>query len=49
MLMGVFSYISDVTTKEDRTIRIGIANLCFSLGIPLGMALSGVLLKYVVN
>lgn len=47
MLMGVFSYISDVTTEEERTARIGIANLCFTLGIPIGMACSGVLLKYV--
>ncbi|KAG4067481.1 hypothetical protein HA402_002758 [Bradysia odoriphaga] len=45
MLMGVFSYVADVTTEEDRTLRIGIVNLCFSLGVPIGMAFSGVLLK----
>ncbi|XP_055371700.1 solute carrier family 46 member 3 isoform X2 [Condylostylus longicornis] len=44
-LMGVFSYIADVTTEEDRTLRIGILNLCFSLGVPFGMAFSGILLK----
>lgn len=48
MLMGVFSYIADITTEEERTLRIGIVNLCFSLGVPIGMAFSGVLLKYVV-
>lgn len=45
MLMGVFSYIGDITTPEERTLRIGILNLCFSLGVPIGMAFSGILLK----
>lgn len=45
ILMGVFSYIGDVTTEEDRTVRIGIANLCFTLGLPIGIAFSGVLLQ----
>ena len=45
MLMGIFSYVADVTTVEERTLRIGIVNLCFSLGVPIGMAFSGVLLK----
>lgn len=44
-LKGVFSYIADITTEEERTLRIGIVNLCFSLGVPIGMAFSGVLLK----
>ncbi|KAK7872176.1 hypothetical protein R5R35_001738 [Gryllus longicercus] len=43
MFMAVFSYIGDVTTVEMRTLRIGIVNLFVSLGIPIGMALSGVL------
>lgn len=45
MLMGVFSYIADVSSEEQRTLRIGILNLCFSLGVPIGMAFSGILLK----
>ncbi|XP_030378702.1 proton-coupled folate transporter [Scaptodrosophila lebanonensis] len=45
MLMGVFSYIADITTDEERTLRIGILNVCFSVGVPVGMAFSGVLLK----
>ncbi|XP_037928080.1 tetracycline resistance protein, class C-like [Teleopsis dalmanni] len=44
MLMGVFSYIADITTEEERTLRVGILNVCFSMGVPIGMAFSGVLL-----
>ncbi|XP_046744566.1 solute carrier family 46 member 3-like [Diprion similis] len=43
MFMGIFSYIGDVTTVESRTLRIGAVNVFVSLGIPIGMALSGVL------
>ncbi|VVD00390.1 unnamed protein product [Leptidea sinapis] len=43
MFMGVFSYIADVTTEEQRTLRIGIVNLFYSLGVPVGAALSGIL------
>ncbi|XP_014613798.1 PREDICTED: uncharacterized protein LOC106792138 [Polistes canadensis] len=43
MFMGVFSYIADITSIESRTLRIGAANVFFSLGVPIGMALSGVL------
>lgn len=49
MLMGVFSYIADITTEEERTLRIGILNVCFSVGVPIGMAFSGVLLKWVTR
>lgn len=45
--IGVFSYIGDITTTEDRTYRVGIVNMCMSLGYPIGSALSGVLLKWV--
>lgn len=45
MFMGVFSYIGDVTTVEERTLRIGIVNVFCSLGLPVGIALSGVLYK----
>ncbi|CAK1553439.1 unnamed protein product [Leptosia nina] len=45
--IGVFSYISDITTVEDRTYRVGIVNLCMSLGYPIGSALSGILLKMI--
>ncbi|KAL3278137.1 hypothetical protein HHI36_013480 [Cryptolaemus montrouzieri] len=45
MFMGVFSYIGDVTTVEMRTLRIGIVNVICSLGIPIGLALSGIMYK----
>lgn len=45
MFMGVFSYIADVTTVETRTLRIGFVNIFCSLGIPIGMALSGILYR----
>ncbi|CAG9834060.1 unnamed protein product [Diabrotica balteata] len=45
MFMGIFSYIGDVTTLDVRTLRIGIVNVFCSLGIPIGLALSGILYK----
>lgn len=43
--LGVFSYISDITDEECRTFRVGLVNLCMTAGIPIGTALSGILLK----
>lgn len=43
--LGVFSYISDITDEESRTFRVGLVNLCMTAGIPIGTALSGILLK----
>ncbi|XP_059061430.1 proton-coupled folate transporter-like [Achroia grisella] len=43
--MGAFSYISDISSEESRTFRVGIANLCLTAGTPIGSALSGILLK----
>ncbi|XP_059048337.1 proton-coupled folate transporter-like [Achroia grisella] len=45
MILGAFSYLADVTSRETRTFRIGILNLCMTVGFPVGMGLSGVLLK----
>ncbi|RVE53552.1 hypothetical protein evm_001693 [Chilo suppressalis] len=45
MFIGVFSYIADVTTEEQRTLRIGVVNLFYSLGVPVGAALSGILVR----
>lgn len=42
MFMAVFTYIADVTSEVDRTFRIGVVNVFFSIAIPIGMALSGV-------
>ncbi|CAB3243676.1 unnamed protein product [Arctia plantaginis] len=46
MFLGTFSYLGDITSKETRTFRIGILNLCMTVGFPIGMGLSGVLLRY---
>lgn len=43
MFMAIFSYMGDVTSLETRTLRIGVVNVFVSLGVPVGMALSGVL------
>lgn len=45
--IGVFSYIGDITTKENRTYRVGLVNMFMSLGYPIGSALSGVILSWV--
>lgn len=45
MFLGVFSYISDITDEESRTFRVGLVNLCMTAGIPIGTALSGILLR----
>lgn len=45
MFLGTFSYLGDITSKETRTFRLGILNLCMTVGFPIGMGLSGVLLK----
>lgn len=49
MLIGVFSYIADITTEEERTLRIGVVSLCVSSLIPLGIASSGILLRSLFN
>ncbi|CAG4936863.1 unnamed protein product [Colias eurytheme] len=46
MFLGAFSYLGDITSKETRTFRMGILSLCMTVGFPVGMGLSGVLLRY---
>lgn len=45
--MGAFCYISDVSSEETRTFRVGVANLCLTAGSPIGSALSGILLEHI--
>lgn len=45
MFLGVFSYISDITSEESRTFRVGVVNFCFTAGLPIGIGLSGILLR----
>lgn len=43
MFMGVFSYISAVTSVETRTLRIGAVNMFSNVSLTIGIALSGIL------
>lgn len=45
MFLGVFSYISDITSEESRTFRVGLVNFCMTAGLPIGIGLSGFLLQ----
>ncbi|XP_063241106.1 proton-coupled folate transporter-like [Bacillus rossius redtenbacheri] len=47
MFVGVFSYIGDVTTVHMRTFRMGVVHVFVSLGMPFGMALSGILFRLI--
>ncbi|CAG9795761.1 unnamed protein product [Diatraea saccharalis] len=45
IFMGMYSFMSDRTTIENRTFRLGIVTIFVSFGTPTGTALSGVLLR----
>jgi len=45
MVMAIFSYIGDVSSVKYRTLRIGIASVFFSVAVPIGTALSGILFQ----
>lgn len=45
MFLGVFSYISDITSEETRTFRVGLVNFCMTVGFPIGIGMSGILLQ----
>lgn len=47
MFMGVFAYISGVSTLETRTLRIGAVNLFSNVSVTIGIALSGILYKQI--
>lgn len=42
-MVAVFSYVSDNTVVEKRTMRTGIAHCCIFLGVTLGLAGGGAL------
>ncbi|CAB3243657.1 unnamed protein product [Arctia plantaginis] len=46
-LRFAFAYISAITTEQDRTYRIGIVGFCITFGMPVGVGLSGILLRLV--
>lgn len=41
----MFAYISAVTRDDERTFRMGLINFSMTVGFPIGMGLSGVMLK----
>lgn len=43
VFMGVFSYISGISSVETRTLRIGAVNLFSNISLTIGIALSGIL------
>lgn len=45
MFLAVFSYIADITTEKNRTHRLGLVSFCTYVGMPIGLALSGIMLK----
>ncbi|KAI8428705.1 hypothetical protein MSG28_007410 [Choristoneura fumiferana] len=45
IFIGVFSYITDITSEETRTFRVGLVNFCMTAGLPIGVGLSGFLLQ----
>lgn len=47
LYMGAFSFLSDVSSEESRTFRVGVVNLCFLLAGPIGSATSGILLEHI--
>lgn len=44
IFMGMYSFMADRTTIENRTFRLGLLTICVTLGTPTGTALSGILL-----
>lgn len=43
--MAIFCYISSVTNDEERTFRMGIVNFALTVGFPIGMGASGIILR----
>ncbi|XP_047985957.1 solute carrier family 46 member 3-like isoform X1 [Leguminivora glycinivorella] len=45
LFLGLFSYIGDITTVENRTHRLGFVQFFTFIGMPIGLGLSGIVLK----
>lgn len=43
MFMGVFTYISGVTSEKTRTVRIGAVNMFLNVSVCIGISLGGIL------
>ncbi|XP_028026477.1 LOW QUALITY PROTEIN: solute carrier family 46 member 3-like [Bombyx mandarina] len=46
MFLAMFNYICDITTSKNRTQRLALVNLCTFAGMPLGLMLSGIMLRH---
>lgn len=45
--MGVYAYVSTISSLETRTLRIGAVSMFTNVSVTIGMALSGVLLRQI--
>ncbi|XP_075981115.1 putative peptidoglycan muropeptide transporter SLC46 isoform X2 [Anticarsia gemmatalis] len=45
VFMGMYSFMADRTSIENRTFRLGLVTICVTAGTPTGTALSGILLR----
>ncbi|XP_050443837.1 solute carrier family 46 member 3-like [Adelges cooleyi] len=45
MFMAVFSYVGDISTLKDKTMRVGLVNLTVAISLPIGTAFSGILYR----
>ncbi|XP_041976365.1 proton-coupled folate transporter-like [Aricia agestis] len=46
MFLGGYSYIVDITSEETRTYRLGVLSLGVTVAFPVGIGLSGIILRY---
>ncbi|XP_025205980.1 uncharacterized protein LOC112602231 [Melanaphis sacchari] len=45
LILAVFAYVGDISTVENRTVRVGLVSLFFSISITFGSALSGIVFR----
>lgn len=45
LFLGLYSYISGITTVETRTVRLGAIHILFSVSFCIGISLSGILFE----
>jgi fucose permease len=46
LITGTFCYISDISSPEERSWRMGVAEAALMIGLPSGMAASSIILKW---